>query len=69
MKLPLVVAVSLLPFLVSSNPINQRVGTIINLNKRFKLAKNGVVHVDTLKAHKHQVDVCVPSILTFICLH
>ena len=47
----------------SANPIsNPRVGTVIPLEKRFKLAKDGVVDHNALKSHLARVQAYVTSL-------
>ena len=65
MHLTLATAVAVLPFLASANPIsNPRVGTVIPLEKRFKLAKDGVVDHNALKSHLAGVQAYVTTSLT-----
>ena len=62
MHLTLAAIVAVLPLFATANPVsNPRVGMVIPLEKRFKLAKDGCVDLDALKSHLARVQACVPS--------
>lgn len=68
MKLSLAVAVALIPYFVSATPVEPRVGTVINLTRRFKLAEDGVVNINALNAHRLQVNAYALPTLSFLCI-